>query len=531
MVSRFIKESVKKALGELFPELNTVNFAVSPERRFGDYTTNAGMVAATSLGKPPKETAQNIVDYLSKDENTARFFSKIEVAGPGFVNFTLSDECVAKKLEELPAILSGGLDNLTGEKINVEFISANPTGALHIGHGRGAFYGDVLSNIFSFAGAAVTREYYINDSRESKQIKELGKTAKGEGNFYENTIDNIRTYTEINLSDAIEDIGFKIAWQVQSINKGFIEKDLNIKIDNWYSEDKKLRSSLLNDRNLAAFKMKELTYEKDGAVWLKTSVYGDDEDRVVVRSDGSKSYFLSDISYHADKFSRGYDRVIDIWGADHHGHVKRIEAVKKMLGWKGELKIFITQLVSLKENGASSKMSKRVGNVIFLVNLINEINAINKFGVDAVRWFFSEKSLGTHMEFDMALARERSAKNPVFYVQYAHARINSILEKAKNVSADESKIADAMKDKEARALAVKITEFPEVISGITEDYQVHKLTTYAYELASTFARFYEEVRVVGEKDYNSGALELATLAKETIAKSLNLLGISAPNKM
>ena len=277
--------------------------------------------------------------------------------------------------------------------------------------------------------------------------------------------------------------------------------------------------------------MKELTYEKDGAVWLKTSVYGDDEDRVVVRSDGSKSYFLSDISYHADKFSRGYDRVIDIWGADHHGHVKRIEAVKKMLGWKGELKIFITQLVSLKENGASSKMSKRVGNVIFLVNLINEINAINKFGVDAVRWFFSEKSLGTHMEFDMALARERSAKNPVFYVQYAHARINSILEKAKNVSADESKIADAMKDKEARALAVKITEFPEVISGITEDYQVHKLTTYAYELASTFARFYEEVRVVGEKDYNSGALELATLAKETIAKSLNLLGISAPNKM
>ena len=239
------------------------------------------------------------------------------------------------------------------EKISIEFISANPTGALHIGHGRGAFYGDVLARVLAYAGADVTREYYINDSRESNQIKELGKTALGRGEQYktEKLAALIQQSDFEGLGEA--DAGFALAEKVQKENKDVIERKLGIVFDEWYSEDTRLRATGANDGMLT--RLKEFTYEKDGAVWLKTSEYGDDEDRVVVRSDGSKSYFISDITYHEEKFTRGYDTVINIWGADHHGHVKRMQAVKKMLGWNGELIVFITQLVSLKEGGDVKK--------------------------------------------------------------------------------------------------------------------------------------------------------------------------------
>ena len=421
--------------------------------------------------------------------------------------------------------INKGYDFLHGKKINVEFISANPTGELHIGHGRGAFYGDILGNVFVFSGARIIREYYVNDSRESKQIIELGKTALGTGEQYK-TSKLLEIIKETDFSGMDEkEAGFKLAGLIQEKTEEFIEQKLKISHFNWYSEDEKLSASGLNDKVLADLEEEKFIYRKDGAVWLKTSEYGDDEDRVIVRSDGTKSYFLSDISYHNDKFVGGYDKVINIWGADHHGHVKRMQAVKKMFGWKGELKIFITQLVSLKENGVSAKMSKRAGNVVLLEDLVDE------FGLDVVRWFFSEKSLNTHMEFDMALAREHSAKNPVFYVQYAHARICSILEKTKSYSPDGSGISDIVKENVARALAVKLLEFPEVISGIAEDYQVHRLTTYVYELASAFAQFYEKIRIVGDENYNRGALLLAENAKNTLSKSLSLLGISAPERM
>jgi len=317
-----------------------------------------------------------------------------------------------------------------------------------------------------------------------------------------------------------------LASKIQSENKNFIENKLGIKFNKWYSEDKNLRASGANEKMLE--KLADFTEKKEGegdALWLKTSEHGDDEDRVVVRSDGSKSYFISDIAYHADKFERGYDSVIDVWGADHHGHVKRMMAVKEMLGWEGELKIFITQLVSLKEEGEIKKMSKRAGTVILLEDLVDEL------GIDVVCWFFAEKALGTHMEFDMELAREKSAKNPVHYVQYAHARIASILENTKNLKSDGTTIEDITKTEAGRKLAVKITQFPEIIEDISRQYQVQKLTTYLHELASEFSGFYRDARVIKEEEYDAGALELAVIAKQTIAKGLSILGISAPERM
>jgi arginyl-tRNA synthetase len=383
--------------------------------------------------------------------------------------------------------------------------------------------------VLSFSGADIEREFYINDSRESNQIKELGKTALGVGEQYKTPqLEKMMEEMDFNSFNAAE-AGFTLAEMVQEYNKNFIETKLGIKFDNWYSEDENIRATGVADKILEELDNKNLTYKEDGAVWVKTSNYGDSEDRVVVRSDGTKSYFVSDIAYHEDKFGRGYDKVLDVWGADHHGHVKRMHAVGKILGWPMEPQpqpiIFITQLVSLKEGGERKKMSKRAGTAIPLEDLVDN------FGLDVVRWFFSEKSLGTHMDFDADLAKEQSSKNPVYYVQYAHARIHSILEKTKEFKSDGSSLVDTLKTERGRALAMKITEFSEVVEDIAGDFGVHKLTTYAHELAGEFSQFYRDVRIVEDDTYNKGALELALTAKNTLARALDLLGISAPEKM
>ncbi|OGZ04431.1 MAG: hypothetical protein A2648_01675 [Candidatus Lloydbacteria bacterium RIFCSPHIGHO2_01_FULL_41_20] len=512
-----VKETIKKALSDFLGGIPKLEF--SADEKNGHLTTNCALVFGKEQGIKSKEFAEKIKKEI--EPKLSKIVNKIEIAGPGFINFFLTDKVILEELKEVEEKTKNGFGYLDGKKINIEFISANPTGELHIGHGRGAFYGDVLSNIFEFAGANVTREFYVNDSRESKQIKELGKTALGGGGTYltEKLKEQI---SRIKLdSDNESDSGLELAGIVQKDNQKFIVDKLGIKFDEWYSEDEKLRATKLNDRTFLALKMKELVYEKDGAMWLKTSEFGDDEDRVVVRSNGTNSYFLSDISYHSEKFSRGYDRVINIWGADHHGHVKRMEAVKKMLGWKGDLKIFITQLVSLKDG----KMSKRAGNIVLLEDLVNE------FGLDVVRWFFTEKALTTHMEFDAVRAKEHSEKNPVFYVQYAHARMNSIIEKAKDFKKDNATILEVSQISSARALAVKIIQLEEIIESIIKEYQIQKLTTYIYELATAFSHFYRDVRVIGENSYNHGAFEMIKTTKNVLAKSLFLLGISAPEKM
>lgn len=523
-----VKKKIEKIVYDALDSLGFSGDGVSVERSahiaHGDYATNAALSRARDIGKSANEIAKDIAESIKK--RGGEYIEKIEIAGPGFINIFLSDALICKELENIDA----PADILKGERINIEFISANPTGDLHIGHGRGAFYGDILANVFSFAGADVTREYYINNSRDSAQIKELGKTALGEGVQYKTEkLSGMMKDCDFSGMDETA-AGFALAEKIQKNNKKFISDKLGIRFDNWYSEDAKLRSSGANEAVLD--KLKAFVEKKEGegdALWLKTSAHGDDEDRVIVRSDGSPSYFISDIAYHEDKFARKYNRVIDIWGADHHGHIKKLHAVGGMLGWPREPEvqpiIFITQMVSLKKDGKIKKMSKRAGTVIGLEDLVDE------FCIDVVRWFFAEKALGTHIEFDAELAREQSDKNPVYYVQYSHARISSIMKNIEGLRQRDREVMEILKTQSARLLAVKILELQDVIENIAREYGAHKLTSYAYDLAGAINGFYRDVRVIDNGEYDKGAVFLARSAQKTLERVLLLLGISAPDKM
>lgn len=528
----FLKTEIQKSIFALYGK--EADFEVAAEERFGDYAANAALVLRVGN---PKEVAQKIADKLRESPQFNKYIEKIEVAGPGFLNFWLS----AAALERDFGVLGKKFPKKAG-KINLEFISANPTGRLHIGHGRGAFYGDALANVLVCAGYGVEREYFINNSKESAQIKELGKTALGEGTKYltdyvvaKSAAQNAklkklsaswRTKNYKLKTNLYGEAGFLLAEKIQKDSKKFIEADLGIKFKKWYSEEDALRRKGVFEKTLSLLKKEKLVYEKDGAVWLKTTEAGDDEDRVVVRSDKSYSYFLSDIAYHADKFRRGYKQVIDIWGADHHGHVKRMEAAKQMLGWKGEMKILISQLVTLKEGETRKKFSKRTGNVIYLEDLLDEV------GIDALRWFFLDKALNTHMEFDPELAKKQSAENPVYYVQYAHARISSILKKAKSKKGAKKQTSIAsLRHPSELTLIKKLARFPEVVEDTAADHQVHRLTSYAYELAYAFSVFYRDVRVLDSGENEAARICLILKTQKILKATLGLLGIRAPDKM
>jgi len=514
-----LRAEIKKALNK------KINFNVFTNEKFGDYSSNVAMILAKDLKNNPIEVANNLKSQISNLKSG--FFEKIEVAPPGFLNFTLSEKgliegvtniCDSKYLSRLGK----------GKRIQLEFISANPTGELHIGHGRSAFYGDSLANVLEKAGHKVEREYLINDSKESTQIKELGKTVLGKGKSY--LTDYLKskiqdTRYKIQKTQDEGEVGYRIAKKIQKDNEKFI-KSLGIKFDNWFSEELQLRRKNEFKKTIELLKNKKLVYKKDGALWLKTSEYGDDEDRVIVRLSGEITYFLSDIAYHLDKIKRDYKKIIDIWGADHHGHVKRMMAVKKMLGWKSDLDILISQLVTLRDGGERKKLSKRKGDIVLLKDLIKEV------GIDAVRWFYLEKSLSTHMEFDMVLAKEQSEKNPVYYAQYAHARMSSILAKSEIRSTKLETIfkAKIINSKPIRKLILKLIQFPEIVEDSANDYQMQRLTTYVYELAGEFSQFYRDVRVIGSENEKE-LIALVVLTRKILADTLKLLGISAPEKM
>ncbi|MFH0834660.1 MAG: arginine--tRNA ligase, partial [Patescibacteria group bacterium] len=416
-----------------------------------------------------------------------------------------------------------------GQKVLLEFISANPTGPLTIANGRGGFGGDVLARVLERAGFDVAREFYINDA--GNQIVTLGKSilaAAGkipkEDEFYAGEY----------IRELAEKYPDKISADPKKTGEAFLaillEKEIRpavakmgVEFDNWFSE-KKLHDEKLIEKNLKKFSAK--IYEQDGATFLRTSDFGDDKDRVLKKADGEWTYFAADIAYHADKFSRA-DKLIDIWGADHHGYLGRMFAAAEVLGRKKDLQIIITQLVKLFRDGKEIRMSKRAGNFELMDDLISEV------GADAARWFFVMRDWNTHLNFDLDLAKKQSADNPVFYVQYAHTRLASILEKAGDLDFKNGKI-DLLVDPSEFNLIKKIAELPDLVAEISQSFAVHQLTIFAVELAATFHKFYENCRVVdsANPELTAVRLRLVAITKEVLRIVLeDLIGVSAPVKM
>lgn len=540
MIKNEIKKIIYQTILSLQKRGDLSNFKIDkisverPENNeYGDFSTNIPFKISSFIKKNPFEIATVIANEINKTLD----FKKVEAIKPGFINFYIKKEILHKELQNI--ISKKEKYAVLGKKgkINLEFISANPTGELHLGHGRGAFYGDVLANVLVKVGYKVDREFFINNAKNSNQIKELGKTVLGRGESYKTDY----------LKKKIKDLRFRIRdlkkkkpkelWESEAgylmANgilrdvKIIIGKKLKINFDKWFSEQNLFENSKV-EKIYKTLKNKNFIYEKDGAVWIKTSQYGDDEDRVIVRSTGEPTYFLSDIAYHSDKFNKKYDKLIDIWGADHQGHVKRMMAVKKMMGWKKDFNILISQMVGLKTSGKYLKLSKRKGQIVTLDWLINEV------GLDVARFFYLVKSLNTQMEFDLDLAKEQSEKNPVFYVQYAYARISSIFRKAKNFKIRRLKLENfqLLNHQSELNLIKKLSQWPEIIEDSSNDYEIHRITTYALELAKFFSQFYRDCKIILDDKNLSNERLLLTLATQIILKDiLNILGIKAPSKM
>ncbi len=496
----------------------------------GDFATNAAMVCAPLAKDNPRNVAEKIGDALA--EVLGEDLASADVAGPGFLNLRLDDRWYRSALAALL-----GEDDFGGgvaprpEKINVEFPSANPTGPMHIGHGRNAAYGDALCRVLEFAGHSVSREYYSNDF--GTQVERFGSSlaarARGgdvpEDGYQGEYVDEIASSIEGAADlppEQLQELG--VAKMLEMI--GATLERMRVAIDVWFSE-RTLHEDHRFEAAVKALRDSGHIYEHDDALWLRTSNLEDDKDRVLRRSNGDYTYFATDIAYHQDKRARGFDRLIDVWGADHHGYIPRMKAAYAALGGDPEtFEPVIMQLVNLTEGGQRVQMSKRSGEFVTVDDLIDDI------GVDALRFFLVQRSHETTMDLDLALAREQSDKNPVYYVQYAHARICSVLERA-DVGGDlELPASGPELHASERSLIRRLVEFPDEISETAARRAPHRLTIYSRDLAAEFSAFYRDCKVVGEPDeilHFRVALCVAT--RRVLARSLDLLGVSAPERM
>jgi len=503
------------------------------DQNYGDYSTNIALKIAPQAKKPP----QTIAEILTKRLKEKIKFAEIKIAPPGFINFYLLKEYLREQVEEVleESTNFGSLDLGWGQKVQVEFISANPTGPLTLGNGRGGFFGDALANVLKKAGFEVSREYYVNDT--GYQVEILGHSILGDekAQYRGEYIEKLRKELD-DLSDKkAKEIGFKAAQIImETMIKPTIEERMKIKFDNWFSE-KNLRDSGAIEKTLTLLKERDLVYKKEGALWFKASEFGDEKDRVVITSDkegrsGEATYILPDTAYLDDKFNvRKFDKVITVLGADHHGYIARLQAAKKALEMPGILEIILIQLVRLFEGGKEVKMSKRAGTFVTLDELFEEVP------LDVARFFFLMYSTDTHMDFNLDLARERSEKNPVYYVQYAHARISSILKKAAAEGAGFEvpiKTLDLLKETSEMDLIKQLIRLPEIVEDTAKDYQMQRLPQYALDLVRAFHKFYEECRVISEdKEKTRARLSLVEATRIVLKSTLALMGISAPKKM
>ncbi|MBC1456961.1 arginine--tRNA ligase [Listeria newyorkensis] len=542
-----IKDAVVQGLGIEQTEVPSILLEVPKDKQHGDYSTNIAMQLARVAKKAPRAIAETVVAAIG--ENHA-LINKIEIAGPGFINFYLDNAYLTALI---PVIMDaddtyGTSDTGKGKKFQIEFVSANPTGDLHLGHARGAAIGDSLANILTMAGYSVSREYYINDagnqinnlilSTEARYLEALNIDAEFPEEGYRGAdIINLGKQLAEKYGDKYvkEDVDVRrelfrkeaLAFETAKLREDLAE--FRVHFDSWFSET----TLYENDKIMPALaKLRDNGYifEEEGATWLRTTEFGDDKDRVLIKSDGSYTYFLPDIAYHLDKLERGFDVLIDVWGADHHGYIPRMRAAIESLGYSPDhLEVEIIQLVHLYEDGKQVKMSKRTGKSVTMRDLIEEV------GLDATRYFFAMRSSDTHMNFDMGLAKSTSTENPVYYVQYAHARISSILRSGVEQGFTLSKDANiALLNSEVDYNLLKVLgEFPDVVAEAAEKRIPHRIVRYLNDLATAFHRFYNANKVLDmeNKEVSEARLALIKAAQITLRNGLTLLGVSAPEKM
>ena len=523
-----------------------------PKRELGDYSTNAAMLLAPARGEPPREIAERLRDDLGSRLGTTA--ERIEIAGPGFVNVFLADrwyrESVVALLGAGPGF--GGGTPEPAHRVLVEFVSANPTGPLHVASGRHAAYGDALARALEFAGHEVEREYYINDM--GRQVRQFGESIAARMRGEEPPEDGYRGEYVVELAEELGGEGLDpgdpdtLARRGVEAMRERIESTLvrfGVRFDTWSSERSVYERGGL-ESTMAALRDHGHVYESEGAVWLRTTTFGDDKDRVLIRSDGEPTYFAPDIAYHYDKLERGADRLINVLGADHHGYVPRMRAAISALGEDPDrFEAQIIQMVHLVQRGERAQMSKRQGTFVTLDELIDDI------GTDATRFFLLQRSHETTVDLDLELARQQSQDNPVYYVQYAHARIASILRKARAEgvappagegdgidegtvtagAARETALAAPAEPAE-RALAQRLLEFPAEVRLAADRRTPHRLAAYATATAAEFHAFYRDCQVVGAAaGLEPARLAICVAAKRVIARTLDLLGVSAPDRM
>lgn len=551
-----INERVKEAIANAIvaaglvarEEIPGIVLEVPRDKAHGDLATNAAMQLTKIAKRNPRQIAEAIIEHLDKSSAS---IEQAEIAGPGFINFTLSKAYLYDVITQVAQQGDnyGRVEIGRGQKVEMEFVSANPTGSLHLGHARGAAVGDALCNVLDYAGYEVTREYYINDagnqvanlckSIETRYLQELGQDAEMPEDGYHG--EDIKGFAKelvaekgdslLSMSPGERAAFFRTYGLGKELDK--IKRDLErfrVPFDIWFSETSLYENGEVL-RTLDELRDRGEVFEQDGATWLQTTKYGDDKDRVLIKNDGTYTYLTPDIAYHNDKYGRGYDKMINIWGADHHGYIPRMKAAMSSLGNDPDkLVVLIAQMVSLFQNGEKVKMSKRTGKAVTMEDLMDEV------GIDAIRYFFTMRSMDSHLDFDMDLAISTSNENPVFYVQYAHARICSIFRQAEEQGITLPDYAEIDFSKlnapHEYDLLRKIGELPAEIASAADAYAPHRLVRYVYDLAALFHSYYKAERVITEDAAKSLArLALLGATRTTIANVLRLLAVSAPDRM
>jgi len=551
-ITEILLEALKRAKdkGDLKLETQPVITLETPkDKNHGDLATTVALTMAKSEGKPPRKIAETILANIQDEEG---IIARSEIAGPGFINFSLKQDRWRKTLFDIDdqAHEYGLKDIGRGETVQVEFVSANPTGPLHVGHGRGAAVGDALANLLAAVGYDVQREFYINDA--GRQVRLLAQSLHAR---YQQALGNDVAFPEDGyhgeyIAEVAQDLitaygnkYLKVPFdQCAAIFTDFgkdamladIRTDLEafgVRFDVWFSE-----KSLLSDgsvqRSIEELKERGFAYEQDGALWLKSTAFGDDKDRVIIKKDGEYTYLATDIAYHRNKLARGFKQLVNIWGADHHGYIPRVQAVIQAFGYPGDsLHVLLVQLVSILRHGQPVPMSKRAGTFVTLRDVVQDV------GADAARYIFLTRKTDSHLDFDLDIAKEQSRENPVYYVQYAHARISSVFREAESrglaiPTRDTVKI-DLLDLEEEQNIIKALARYPELIEEAALAYEPHRLTFYLQDLAGLLHNYYFKHRIIDAEDpARTGArLFLMKQVKTVLQSALKILGVQAPEKM